>query len=245
MKTLLEGLLLPPLFPILMCMIWSWIQWVRNKRGVVLPLLSLITLICAMPFVSQNLLNSLDSHITPSSSRDLPEAIIVLGGDITHAGNSAVARIVPGPLSTRRMATAAALYRQTGLPLLVTAGSELAPAMTDQFKSSFGIEPKWTDITADDTWGNAIDSMKTLQQAHIHSVYLVTDGWHMARAEIAFQAVGLDITPYPVLIDRNRGFDASDLIPRPECLLSTYYAFHEWIGLLWYDLRSYISHNRS
>lgn len=54
---------------------------------------------------------------------------------------------------------------------------------------------------ADDTIGNAKESIRWLKQQGYHSIYLVTANYHMKRAVLDFEtfAPDLEIIPYPVL----------------------------------------------
>jgi uncharacterized SAM-binding protein YcdF (DUF218 family) len=53
---------------------------------------------------------------------------------------------------------------------------------------------------ADDTQGNARETVKWLKEQKYTSFYLVTANYHMARAKLNFEAYGPDLTliPYPV-----------------------------------------------
>ena len=62
---------------------------------------------------------------------------------------------------------------------------------------------------ADDTVGNARETLKWMQDEKFTSAYLVTANYHMERALLAFHAIapGINITPWPV---KPEGFDVAD-----------------------------------
>ncbi|MBI3441237.1 MAG: YdcF family protein [Proteobacteria bacterium] len=57
---------------------------------------------------------------------------------------------------------------------------------------------------ADNTAGNAIETVNWLRKENFHSVYLVTANYHIKRAMLEFDALAPDlhIVPFPVIPDR-------------------------------------------
>ena len=53
-----------------------------------------------------------------------------------------------------------------------------------------------------------------------------------------FEAQGLEVLPTGTLFASTGIDDAFDLIPTPNGLRDSTYALHEWLGILWYKLRS-------
>jgi uncharacterized SAM-binding protein YcdF (DUF218 family) len=199
-------------------------------------------LLLATPLVSNTLLALLERNLplVPSTA-DPPQAIVVLSAEIRRDGSTD--DFQPGPLSLERERAAAALSRQTGLPVLVTGGATaagtqtLAAVMAKSLTDDFGTTIRWTEPRAEDTWENAIKSAAMLQAQHIHAIYLVTHAWHMRRALIAFAYTGIAVTAAPVRLDSFPTFAASDFIPRASAWLVSYYALHEWLGCADYTLR--------
>jgi uncharacterized SAM-binding protein YcdF (DUF218 family) len=113
----------------------------------------------------------------------------------------------------------------------------LADMMSQSLTEDFLLPPRWTEGRSMDTWENAKFSAAILRKAGIHSVYLVTHGWHMKRSLIAFRAAGLLATAAPVPLDSPPGLHWGILAPRVSAWTQSYYALHEWIGLAWYHLR--------
>lgn len=65
---------------------------------------------------------------------------------------------------------------------------------------------------------------------------LVTSGYHMPRAMLAFSRAGYDAVPYPVDFQARGDYDWASLLPSPESLSVIQLALHEYVGLAWYNL---------
>ena len=208
----------------------------RRLAGVALALLLLL----ALPEVSGLLLASLETGLPVAP--EPPQAIVVLGGDVVTVGPDGAQDI--GPLTLERLRRGAALAHETNLPVLVTSGvlshgrAPLADLMADSLKSDFSVPVRWIEPQAHDTWDNAQMSAAILRGAGITSVYVVTHGWHMRRALIAFRQSGLAVTPAPVALNHWPGGDLTDFIPLAGEWRLSYFGLHEWIGCAWYAWRA-------
>ncbi len=226
----------------------------RLGRAVVgLALLGLLVL--AMPVVSRGLIDSLQAGIPrevpgrpPGELAEAPGApgpgaIVVLSAD----SGGGVGGILPwhgiGPLTLERLQAGAALSRRLGLPILVTGGApeqgapSIALQMARSLREDFGLAAAWIEPWAADTWQNAQFSAAMLKGSGISRVYVVTSGWHMRRALIAFRHFGLEAEPVAARFEAGPVLDADGFIPRVSAWQKSYYAVHEWIGCAYYLLR--------
>ena len=212
-----------------------------GRIGRVLSGASLIFLvILGLPLVSTTLLNSL-SPAKQGSIGSSPAAIVILAGDaIRIAGTNDLS---PGLLTLDRERVGASLARRTGLPILLSGGSfgnaqtRLAEMMATSMHDDFGLNAKWIENQSRDTWQNAALSAAILHEAGISSIYLVTQDWHMRRALLAFKHFGLFPVPAPSRQAYNTRFEWYYLIPSASSWLDSYFALHEWVGLVYYSLR--------
>ncbi len=208
-KTLLKSVVLPPAGPLLL-----------SAAGVVLmrrrPHLARICLIAglgslwllATPLVSDGL-SSLAEHYPPLDWRAASgaQAIVVLGG----GGQRAVAPEYGGPaadpLLLERLSYGAYIARKTGLPILVTGNGIEAVAMRETLRRNFGIDPRWVDDKAYDTFENARNAVQLLEVDGVRRIVLVTRASHLPRAAAEFRAAGVEVAPAPVgmLALRDRG----------------------------------------
>jgi len=115
--------------------------------------------------------------------------------------------------------------------------------MAASLAADFGVESRWIEPLARDTAENAAFSAATLRAAGISSAYLVTHGWHMARAREAFGRAAFAVRAVPVRIDPVPDGRLSDWVPRAESLSVSWYALREWAGRLVYAMRDGRQHS--
>lgn len=238
-KDIAVALLLPPTSLVFVALAGLIIG---RRIGRLLAWVSLLgLLLLSIPAVGGSLLNTLESNLplTPPQNAP-PQAIVVLGGDVRRATDPSAD--MPGPISLERVSAAAALYRRTQLPILVSGGSPLGngPAiallMAASLQRDFHVPVASIEARSRDTWENAKASAAILRDQGKTSVYLVTDAWHMRRALIAFAGTGITVTAAPTTLDAAPTRYVTDFLPSAGGWLSSYLAIHEWIGCAWYAL---------
>lgn len=241
-------LLVPPLNLALIAVAAFFLLRSRAGRAIVgAALVGLIVL--ALPVVGNALLLSLERlperhAAAPGAAK--PGAIVVLGAEVCYALDDARASGRDsdiGPLSLERARTAAALHRRTGLPILVSGGIvgdnpvPVGTVIARSLADDFGTPPRWVETQSRDTWENARLSAELLRAAGISTVYVVTHAWHMPRALLAFRRAGITAVPAPVRLDAWPPLTWRDFFPTDGAWQLSYFGFHEWIGLAFYDLR--------
>lgn len=235
-------ILLPPTGFALVALLLA-LFWRLRRLRLLLALVLLPLVLLGMPLVSEPLLAALDPPpAAPSGTLPdvLPGAIVILSADVDRTGEPGGTDL--GPLTLERERAGAALARRTGLPVLVTGGLVTAPPpvaelMAASMDKDFGIPVRWVEAASPTTWENARFSAAILQRDGIGRVFLVTHAWHMRRSLLAFRRAGLDAVPAPVRSDPWPRWSPLELVPRTSSWQRSYYAMHEWIGLLWYSIR--------
>jgi uncharacterized SAM-binding protein YcdF (DUF218 family) len=193
----------------------------------------------ATPVVGGQLIGSLEAVHPVAPNAEQPGAIIILGADGERTPDPLVTA-EPGPLSLQRLAGAALIVRENKLPVLITGarvGSgepAVANLMADLFTQAFGLPVEWRETKAENTCENARYSAGILRKAGINSALVVTHAWHMPRAILAFRQAGFDMVPAPLRGDAQEIHGISDFLPHTSAWLRSFYALHEWIGLLAY-----------
>jgi uncharacterized SAM-binding protein YcdF (DUF218 family) len=232
------SVLLPPLVLVLLSIGAGLFAWRPAWSGAVTCIAGIVVLLLATPFAAGHLRASLESsHLRDTQSA--PAAIIVLAADASTGPNGADV----GKLTLQRLRTGAQLARSTGLPLLVTGGpaapgeSPVAQAMAISLENDFGLSARWLEPLATDTRDNAHFSAAILRVAGIESAYVVTHAWHMPRTLDAFARTGFAVRPAAVAPGRVPDGRASDWIPRPDHLATSWFMLREWAGILVYRLR--------
>jgi uncharacterized SAM-binding protein YcdF (DUF218 family) len=244
MQGLLTSLALPPLLLTLLALSGGLLAW-RGWRpgGAIAAAAAGLQLLLATPFCADLLVTSLSADLRPGivqpAGAAAPEAIVILGAEAMRDGRE----LDIGPLTLERLRVGAALARRTGLPLLVTAGElspdepPLGPLMARSLTRDFGVQAQWVEAQARDTRDNAVLSAAMLRLSGISSVWLVTHGWHMARAQQAFRRAGLATAAAPVHpIMPPEQFEL-DWMPRADHLAMSWFALREWAGRLVYAIR--------
>ncbi|MBV9749863.1 MAG: YdcF family protein [Acetobacteraceae bacterium] len=244
-------LLVPPLNLALLAAFAFFL--LRRGAGRVIVGAALVGLIVlALPAVGAALLVSLERLPEPAAAdppASPPGAIVVLGAEVRFVrgldgdlGEDPSDEDI-GPLSLERVRAAAALHRRTGLPILVSGGIvsdepvAVGTVMARSLADDFGTPPRWVETRSRDTWENARFSADLLRAAGIRTVYVVTHAWHMPRALLAFKRAGITAVPAPVRLDAWPPLTWRKFVPADSAWQLSYYGFHEWIGLAFYDLR--------
>jgi uncharacterized SAM-binding protein YcdF (DUF218 family) len=239
-------LLLPP-FDLLLIGLAGWLLWHKRpklSRTLIASALGSFWLL-STPYFAEYCLKSLEQRYAPLvlDAPPVADAIVVLGGGTYfHApeyGGDTVSRE-----TLLRLRYAAALYRRTGKPILVTGGKPRNNALSEaaQMKTvleqEFHIPVRWVEDSSDNTMENARNSVAILQRGGISSIYLVTHAWHMPRAVHSFEATDIEIVPAPTAYTTRYRTDLLAFLPRTESLQDSKLFLHELIGMLWYKLKN-------
>jgi uncharacterized SAM-binding protein YcdF (DUF218 family) len=94
-----------------------------------------------------------------------------------------------------------------------------------------------TESESTSTYTNAVRTAALLRKDGIAKVALVTEAFHMWRAELCFRKQGIQVVPAPAgFRGKAPGFDFRDYFPGPKALAWSEDALHEWVGLVWYGI---------
>ena len=245
---LLSAALLPPLVWVILLAIGLSLQRRRPRLAMSITLFSIISLYSlSTPLAGGLLQQSLE--IAPPLSPDAlaqADAIVVLGGG-RRKNSAEYGGDTLNSTSLERLRYAAYLHRSSGLPILVTGGKpnggSLAEGhiMQQVLQEEYGITPRWIEADALTTWDNAHLSAPILKHAGIQRIALVTHAWHQRRAAPRFEAHGLIVISAGTQFSNTRVDSIIDLLPTPAGLRSSTFALHEWMGILWYKLRTHFA----
>ncbi|MGO9445940.1 MAG: YdcF family protein [Thiobacillaceae bacterium] len=243
LSNILGTLLVPPgLFLLLLLGAWV-VPWRALKHGLLggtfLGLYLLSTAWCA-GWLQYSL-----EIAPPLSLGALPQAdaIVVLGAgrhvDMPEYGGDTV-----NELALERLRYAAHLYKATGLPILVTGGmpgggsQSEGELMKDVLQNDFDTPVAYTETGALTTWDNAANSAPILKRAGIERILLVTHAGDERRAALVFERQGLEVIPAGTGFAHVGVDDPRIFLPSVRSLAQSTWALHEWIGLVWYKLRT-------
>jgi len=245
---LVTAALLPPLVLVILLAAGLVLQRRRPRLGTSLILLATAALyVLSTPRVGGMLLKTLEIS-TPVSPAQLQsaDAIVVLGGgrrtDEAEYGGDTL-----NSLSLERLRYAVRLHRASGLPILVTGGKPgegtLAEGRLMQgiLQTEYGMSARWVEDASLNTWDNARLSAPLLKQAGVRRIVLISHAWHLRRAVPLFEAQGLVVIPAGIQFSSTRVDSVMDLLPTPVGLRDSTFALHEWLGILWYKLRTFFA----
>jgi uncharacterized SAM-binding protein YcdF (DUF218 family) len=237
--------LLPPLSLVLLLVAGLVVHRRRPRLAMALVLVAAAALYAlSTPWVSGVLLKSLEisAPLAPTRLQGV-DAIVVLGGGRRLNAAEYGGDTLKG-LALERLRYGAHLHRTSALPLLVTGGRPGGGTraegriMQQILEDEYGLSPRWVEDAAATTWDNARLSAPLLKKAGVRRVVLVTHAWHLRRAVPLFEAQGLEVVPAGIQFSSTRVDDVFDLVPTPAGLRDSSFALHEWLGILWYKLRS-------
>lgn len=246
----LKQLLLPPGLLILMLAAAFVLA-----RGIMARLLifgsASILLLMSLPMVSVHLMAPLEPYPAITDPTAVPsdvQGILVLSaGRITRApeyGGDTVDALTLG-----RIRYAAYLARATGLPLYVSGGSPeregtpIAELMAGVLRNELGVQVAGVESRSQTSWENAAYSKGMLERDGIHRVLLVSSAWHMPRVVETFERSGVAVVPASTGFYYRPGGESSysDWLPTAKAFLTSYYAIHEHVGRVWYQIRTWLT----
>ncbi len=216
-----------------------------------LPLLlgSLLGLFAlAMPIVSNYLADQLETptplKLTPAVKKKY-QAIVVIGSGLRNNSHEYGDNMTVNTRTLERLRYAATLNRKTGLPILVSGGQVFkknepseSSMMAEVLEKEFNVAVRWQESLSHNTAENALYSHNLLQALNIDRIILVTHAFHMPRAFIEFKKVGFDVQAAPTgYLSTDKELNVFSFIPSAQALLTSTFVLHEYLGLLWYQLR--------
>jgi uncharacterized SAM-binding protein YcdF (DUF218 family) len=164
----------------------------------------MVGLIVAVPVLVLGVLAlRVDRRARQAPSEGNAQAIVVLGARVLPSGHAA-------PALQRRAEMAAELYRSGRAPLLVFSGGSSGTQPSEasiarDIAVSLGV-PADSCVLEDHSHSTAENAQLTvplLKARNIDDVLLVSDGYHLLRAQAHFAALG--ITAHPVASGRQLG----------------------------------------
>ena len=238
----IAAFLLPPLNLLLVAAAGFWLLDRRRRLGRAMLMAGLGGIwLLSTPLVANTLLDSLKPSPTALTGREA-DAIVILGGgrnrDSLEYGGDTL-----GSLSLERVRYGARLAKRLGKPVLVTGGKpgggsrSEGELLRDALRDEFGIRARWVETASRTTRENAAGAARLLKESGIQRIYLVTHAWHLPRAIPEFEAHGLSVVPAGIGYYLAADITPLDFLPNGRAMERSYFAMHEWIGLLWYRIQ--------
>jgi uncharacterized SAM-binding protein YcdF (DUF218 family) len=232
MKSFLKGILLPPAGPILLAALGAFLIKRRPALARTCLILGLGSLWLLSTPVVTDVLARLAEHYAPLDLRSTAgaQAIVILGGGGFRVFAPEYGGPAAEPLMLDRLSYGAYVAGKTGLPILVTGFRLEAGAMRDTLLRNFGVDARWVDDQAYDTFENARNSARMLKADGVHRIVLVTSAAHMWRSVHEFTDAGIEVVPAPSGVLAPRDFGITRFMPNPAALLRSHAALYELLG---------------
>ncbi|KAF1051958.1 MAG: hypothetical protein GAK43_02153 [Stenotrophomonas maltophilia] len=170
------------------------------------------------------------------------DAIVVLGAGRVR-GDLAWPDDQPGLMARERLRYSARLAHASGLPVLTSGGLHYgtppseAWIMAKSLRDDYGVPVSWEEGRSRTTWENALFSAQILREAGIKRVVLVTQAWHMRRAQWSFREAGLEVVPAPMgYMGRDDAVPLGGWVPEAGAIWQNTQLLNEAYGLLGYWL---------
>lgn len=235
------------------------ILWKYPRQAAILISVALVALLLGgNGWVANGLVRSLEWQNIPAADLPPAQAIVVLGGAVRP-------QIAPRPWidvseAGDRVLHGANLFQAGKAPLVIMSGGRIAwkgggpPESADMaiLAEAMGVPAGaiLQDPTSLNTYENAVNVKKILQERNIQRVLLVTSAMHMPRSLRIFKKQGMEAIPAPTdfllseqeVLEPNSSTEAIllNLLPDADRLQQTTRVLKEYIGLVVYWLRGWL-----
>lgn len=232
LKTLLKSLVFPPIGPLLLAFAGVCLMKRRPRTARLCLMLGLGALWLLSTAVVADALTALVERYPPVNLRSASaaQAVVILGGGGQRANAPEYGGPAADPTLLERLSYGAYMARKTGLPILVTGYHVEAAAMQATLLRTFGIEARWVDAEAYDTFENARNAVRLLKADGVQRIVLVTSTTHMSRAAQEFSAAGAEVVPAPVGMLSERETGIYRYLPNTDALGRSDAAINELLG---------------
>lgn len=178
---------------------------------------------------------------------DLPrnprgDVIILLGGGVYDRVPDLTGIGAPSGMMLARIVTAVRLQKRLKIPIVVSGGkvyehkSAEAP-IVKRFLVDLGVPAQRIILEekSRDTLENAMYVREICVDFGYKTPILVTSAYHLKRALMSFNKVGMDVQPFPAnfLSTRDAEYEWNDYLPGNS--RKAFVAIHEYLGLVFYS----------
>ncbi|HSV48521.1 MAG TPA: YdcF family protein [Ramlibacter sp.] len=243
-KVIVSTLILPPAGPLLLALLGLLLRSRLRKLGLLVGLTGLASLwllsCSAVAVILARGLLPQPPVLGPQDLQSVQALVVVGGGVVPRADEYGAAQLTSATLA--RLRYGVYLARRTGMPLGFAGGVGWAMAGTatppegtvaaQVAATDYGVRLRWLDSQSRDTVENA-RNMRTLMKADgIERIALISDSWHLPRAQVEFERAGFQVVPAPTRYPAPSQGAAVEWLPSASGLELSHHVVREWLGLL-------------
>lgn len=242
---LISALLLPPLNVLLLMATGLFILKAHRRTGMLLLWSGIVALwLLSTPVAGRRLLQSLEYTTPVTTTNPAAQAIILLGGGRYFNAPEFGGNTTISSYALERARYTAFLARHTGLPILASGGAPDGPGspegelLKNTLEQDFNVPVRWVESVSGNTSDEARECWQMLSRENITTIYLVTHAWHMPRSAATFKKAGFTVIPAPMGYTTHPPATVPDWVPHSKALEKSRAALHEYIGMLWYQIKN-------
>jgi len=239
--------ILPLIFsPLIMIIVLIFVGLITSSKKISL-IGVIILIVCSLPIVSNKLVAYLESDYQLSKPSNIAsaDAIVVLSGMIRTV-NSKEGLDYEFSEASDRIFAGINLFKEKKAPKLILTRGKLPWSVgipegeyLKEIAIINGISENNILLTENvENTDQEAKAIKKLLSEDKHKVLLVTSAFHMPRAQIVFEAAGINVVPFPV--DFQKGLSKitfMSFMPSANALSGTSFFVREMIGRVYYDLK--------
>ena len=206
-----------------------------------------ILVIFSMPIVSEKLIAYLesDSELIKPSKVESADAVVVLSGMVKTIQTKNGLDYEWGEAADRIFA-GIDLFKSNKAPVLMLTGGKLPWSIgmpEGEYLRDVAIDlgvPK-KDILLTENVENTDQEAKTIKKLLLldnPKIILVTSAFHMPRAQLVFEAAGINVIPFPVdFRNETQKITFMNFLPAANSFAATSFFVREMIGRVYYNLK--------
>lgn len=226
---------------------WLWLSDIEIRRlpVMVISFINFLLLVFSLPVMSH--LFRAPLLLKEESITKTPDYIWVLSGGILLGKNKEEAQL--NEHTIRRVLKGIALSKKYPTSKLVFAGGRKKPTIDEPIEAKVmekyalmaGVDKEKiiTEGQSEVTREHPIFGLKLKNVSASSNIVVVTEDWHLRRAKQEFDRY-FSYTTYVAASVYDEPLCYKDFIPSSEALAESTTYLREWIGLIWYKVKSHL-----
>lgn len=233
---------LQPFFPVLLVSVTLIVLFSRGRRTAAGSILCVLLFLFCWPPAAWIPLWQLEHRYSPKVPSDKEVGAIVVLSSAVFPEDPPMQNSILGPDTYARCIYAAWLYRNwNSVPVLASGGGSAGAPYAREMRAELirqGVpaDMVWTEEKSRSTYENALFSNQLLQAKGIRKIALVTEAYHMRRAEGCYRKQGLEVVPAAFGFRGVYHDKLVELLPCADAISWNEDTMHEAIGLIWYSV---------